>query len=177
MKVHKKRTVVADFLPVLRAQDAGGIRIHGLAQGRGDEDKINAGILVGFLPVVGPTVSERVSEIQNVESAGRLAVALEGFEGGFVAAFVEVSPENEREGGIRGKGVVEFAANGTGLAQAEGGGIATGNLAFGFEVQTDECPEMFRSDLDGGPEKSAARGFVFSVEGEAQMGFGLVLKG
>lgn len=113
---------------------------------------------------MGPGFSAFVGEADVFHEQDTGSGALDGFDGGFVAVFVEVAIEEDRAFGGFGEDAVEVFAEQGGFVSAHEGLIGFRDFAHGLQVDADEAEVEVRAGLDGRVEETALDGKDFALE-------------
>lgn len=121
---------------------------------------------------MGPGFSAFVGDADVFHEQDTRSGALDGFDGGFVAVFVEVAVEEDRTFGGIGEDAVEVFAEQGGFVSAHEGLIRFRDFTHGFQVNADEAEVEVGAGLDGRVEEAAlnGKGFAFEFVGEVRDG-------
>lgn len=134
--------------------------LHGAAH----EEVIEARVAIGSLPVVGPGFAAFVGDADVFHEQDAGSGALDGFDGGFVAIFIEVAIEEDGGFGGIGEDAVEVFAEQGGFVSAHEGLIGFRDFAHGLQVDADEAEVEVGAGLDGRVEETALNGKGFAIE-------------
>ena len=100
MQGDDKRAVVTGLAPACFAVKAGACAADEGAQHAVDHDEVDAGILVGFRPVVGPLVTLAVGQREGGEGVGAAGASEQAGDDGGVFGVVEIAEDEEGSGGF-----------------------------------------------------------------------------
>ena len=134
--------------------------LHGAAH----KEIVEARVAIGRFPVVGPGFAAFVGDANVFHEQDAGPGALDGFDGGFVAMFVEVAIEEDGAFGGIGEDAVEVFAEERGFVSAHESLIGFRDFAHGLQVDADEAEVEVGAGLDSRVEETALNGEGLAIE-------------